>query len=40
MRGLFERMCRCLKRYLRKILEQARVNYQDLLRLLKELKFF
>ena len=38
MGGIFERMIRCTKRCLRKTLGNARVNYPELLTILKEIE--
>ena len=38
MGGIFERMVRCMTRCLRKVLGRARVNYQELSTLLKEVE--
>ena len=38
MGGIFDRMIRCMKQCLRKLLRQTRVNYQELLTLLKEIE--
>ena len=37
MGGIFERTICCMKQCLRKLLRQARLNYQELLTLLKEI---